>query len=187
MNTPTPRTDAAEAAMTAYNGSIDRVTADFARQLERDLAARDEELAQAIEARDEYRDAVIRCNREVVREQQRAERAEAELAQANELLRFVERWANHHGVKPCVKPEHALSTIQHHPSILAITRSYADGKIPDTPNPWTDRDSWRAKAEANARDAERYRWLVANAGLVWNEEHDIHADFTFDAAIGRKP
>ena len=43
----TPRTDAAEAAMTAYNGNIDRVTADFARQLERDLAARDAELEAA--------------------------------------------------------------------------------------------------------------------------------------------
>lgn len=37
MTTPTPRTDAAESAMTAYNGHIDRVTATFARQLEREL------------------------------------------------------------------------------------------------------------------------------------------------------
>lgn len=75
-----------------------------------------------------------------------------ELAAAQEALRFVERWANHHGVKPCVKPEHALSTIQHYPPILAITESYADGKVPETRNPWADLAA--AQEALSAKDAE---------------------------------
>lgn len=83
MNTPTPRTDAIFPLVcgspVVVPETISELREKFA-ELERDLAAREEELAQALEARDEYRDAVIQCNREVVREQQRAERAEADRA-----------------------------------------------------------------------------------------------------------
>lgn len=68
-----------------------------------------------------------------------------------ETLRFVERWANHHGQKDCVKPEHALATIQHYPPILAITRGYADGKVPETRNPWAELAAMKEKVESLER------------------------------------
>lgn len=74
----------------------------------------------------------------------RLEQAEAELAKANETLRFVERWANHHAQKPRITPREVLSVIQHYPPILDITRSYVDGKVPETPNPWAELDALRA-------------------------------------------
>jgi len=51
-------------------------------------------------------------------------------------LQFVERWVNHHGTKPNVTAKEALSVIQHYPPIKQITRSYEDGLVPDTPNPF---------------------------------------------------
>lgn len=72
-----------------------------------------------------------------------AERAEvARLTAENESLResltFVERWANHHGQKAHMTPQDALSCIQHYPPILAITKSYADGEVPETYNPYAE-------------------------------------------------
>lgn len=77
-------------------------------------------------------------------------KAADELIELQETLRYIERWVNHHGQKPGADPAAILSMIQHYPPIKAITRSYADGKLPDTPDPWAD------LAAANAR-AERYR------------------------------
>jgi hypothetical protein len=62
----------------------------------------------------------------------------AELERVQETLQFVERWANHHGAKPHMTPQEALSCIQHYPGIVEITQGYADGKVPDTPNPWAE-------------------------------------------------
>lgn len=61
---------------------------------------------------------------------------EDEVKALREHLQFVERWANHHGAKPHMNAPEALSVIQHYPPILKITHSYADGKVPETPNPW---------------------------------------------------
>lgn len=63
---------------------------------------------------------------------------EAKLAKANDTLQFVERWANHHGTKAHMTAEQALGCIQHYPSIVEITRSYSNGKVPETRNPWAE-------------------------------------------------
>lgn len=60
------------------------------------------------------------------------------IAELEEDLQFVERWANHHGTKPNVTAQEALSCIQHYPSIAAITESYKDGVIPNTRNPYAE-------------------------------------------------
>lgn len=60
----------------------------------------------------------------------------ARIAALERDLQFVERWANHHGAKPHVSAKDALSVIQHYPGITAITNGYADGKLPDTPDPF---------------------------------------------------
>ena len=65
-------------------------------------------------------------------------------------LAFVERWANHHGQKPCHTPPEILSVIQHYPAIKAITKGYTDGVIPETSDPFAERDALKA-------DAEKYR------------------------------
>lgn len=67
-----------------------------------------------------------------------------EVDKVTEHLQFVERWANHHGQKPHTTPQEALSCIQHYPPILAITRGYADGKVPETHNPYAECEKLRA-------------------------------------------
>lgn len=79
-------------------------------------------------------------------------RLRAELAEKNDALQFVERWANHHAQQPSCTAEDALSVIQHYPPILEITRSYADGKVPDTPNPWAERNE--LETALNVREDE---------------------------------
>lgn len=66
------------------------------------------------------------------------EALQAENAALKEDLQFVERWANHHGTKSNVTAQEALSCIQHYPSIAAITKSYKDGVIPETRNPYAE-------------------------------------------------
>ena len=65
-----------------------------------------------------------------------ASRAPSAEAKDVGLLRWVERCVNHHA--HTLTPQEVLGMIQHHPSIEAITRSYADGVVPDTVNPWDD-------------------------------------------------
>lgn len=67
------------------------------------------------------------------------------VAELERDLQFVERWANHHGVKPRVTPAEALGVIQHYPAITDITDSYADGKRPETPNPYAELARLRAE------------------------------------------
>jgi len=69
------------------------------------------------------------------------------LAERDELLAFIERWANHHAPKPNMTAEEALSVIQHHPSIKAITKKYADGKVPNTFDPYAELTTLRAAAQ----------------------------------------
>jgi len=94
---------------------------------------------------------------------------QAELAEAKRHIVFVERWANHHGTKPHMTAAEALSCIQHYPPILAITRNYVDGKVPETPNPWKENDELRAKlATLEAEKAEREKqepaaWLSVDS------------------------
>ena len=51
-------------------------------------------------------------------------------------LRYVERVACHHAIKPHNTPEAMLSLIQWYPPIRDITRSYVDGITPSTPDPY---------------------------------------------------
>lgn len=46
----------------------------------------------------------------------------ARIAALDETLRFVERWANHHGTKPNMTPDEVLSCIQHYPAIRAAIK-----------------------------------------------------------------
>lgn len=92
---------------------------------------------------------IAACNpanmREVLAERKslrlRLEAAEQRVRGLLDDLQFVERWANHHGAKPHMTAQEALSCIQHYPGIVEITRSYADGKVPETRNPWAERDA----------------------------------------------
>jgi hypothetical protein len=70
-----------------------------------------------------------------------------EIAALKDDLQFVERWAVHHGTKPHMTPENALSVIQHYPAIAAITKSYVDGKVPDTFNPYAEIAALKAQLQ----------------------------------------
>lgn len=70
-----------------------------------------------------------------------------ENAGLKEDLQFVERWANHHAAHPNITAKEALSVIQHYPSIEEITKSYKDGVIPTTRNPYAEIESLRKKVE----------------------------------------
>jgi len=120
-----------------------------------------------------------------------------DLAAAQEDLQFVERWANHHGVKPTCTAEAALSIIQHYPPILAITRSYADGKVPETRNPWAElqeaqeaRKRAEERAAACKKDAERWKKYLEIydseelAEAAWGGAGEITK--TVDAAIAAR-
>ena len=48
------------------------------------------------------------------------------IAELEMQLKFVERWANHHGVKPHMTAESTLGIIQHYPPIKAITKAYTE-------------------------------------------------------------
>lgn len=82
---------------------------------------------------------------------------DAEIERLKDALTFVERWANHHAQKPHVTAAEALSCIQHYPEIEAITESYADGKVPETRDPY---------AEIAALQQE-----VDNALALWTVAH----------------
>ena len=105
---------------------------------------------------------------------------EVRIAELEDSLQFVERWAVHHGTKSHMTAENALSMIQHYPPISAITKGYADGKVPETFNPYariteleahiselvanlqTQRREYlalQAKLADAQKDAARYRWL----------------------------
>lgn len=74
------------------------------------------------------------------------ERQEQVMEGMADTLVSVERLACHHAVTGGMTAEQALCAIQHHPGIEAITESYKDGVVPETPNPWADLERHRATA-----------------------------------------
>lgn len=92
-----------------------------------------------------------------------------QLTQAQNDMSFIERWAVHHGTKPHMTPDQALSVIQHYPPINAITKGYADGKTPDTPNPWEQ----LSQAQS---DAARYQYLKENHSYHYSMQPDSPAE-----------
>jgi hypothetical protein len=84
---------------------------------------------------------------------------DAEIAELTDVMAFIERWANHHAPKPHMDAEQALSVIQHHPSIKAITKQYSDGKVPETHDPYAEIGALKAEVERLTADARRYQWL----------------------------
>jgi len=91
----------------------------------------------------------------------------AEIERQREHLQFVERWVNHHGQKPNTTPREVLSMIQHYPPIVEITRSYADGRVPETPNPWAEIERLRARLNriAEAETVGQARGIAIAATL----------------------
>lgn len=71
-----------------------------------------------------------------------------EIASLRDDMNWIERCANHHGQKADVTAAKALSFIQHYPPIRAITKSYADGVVPDTRNPYAEIEDMRARKDA---------------------------------------
>jgi len=76
-------------------------------------------------------------------------------ALTNNLV-FVERWAVHHAAKPHMTAAQALGVIAHYPAIRAITKSYVDGYVPETFDPY---------AEIEKLTAERETFLAAGRVL----------------------
>lgn len=103
----------------------------------------------------------------------------ARIAELERDLQFVERWANHHGAKPHVSAKDALSVIQHYPGITAITKGYADGKLPDTPDPFAKVAALERELADASKDAATERELqnaARNLPTDWEIEVTIERD-----------
>lgn len=109
------------------------------------------------------------------------DRAEA----AEEALRFVERWANHHGQKLTTTPAVVLSVIQHYPPILAITRSYADGKAPATLDPFARAETAEALLREVRACLETESLRGAIADTLWFSPHETLFDH-IDAHLSKE-
>lgn len=48
------------------------------------------------------------------------------IAEQQETINFIERWAVYHANKPINSPDSILNVIQNHPAIKEITKSYKD-------------------------------------------------------------
>jgi hypothetical protein len=88
---------------------------------------------------------------------------QARIAELEDDLQFVERWAVHHGSKPSISAEEALSCIQHYPAIHEITKSYKDGKRPDTFNPYARIAELEKICDEQQAGAEHLRAQLAAA------------------------
>ena len=97
----------------------------------------------------------------------------ARLSTKNEALKddlqFVERWANHHAANPNVSAQEALSCIQHYPSIRAITKSYKNGVIPATHNPYAEIEQLKLRV-AELKKSRNYASMAANAEAQFADE-----------------
>lgn len=99
------------------------------------------------------------------------------------VLRTVERWANHHARKPNTTAEEALGVIQHHPAIRAITASYADGVVPDAPDPYAEIERLRA---ALTDMLAGWRYIRQSHGDLYGVGWD-RAQGRAEAALGLQP
>lgn len=108
------------------------------------------------------------------------EALKVENEELKEDLQFVERWANHHGTKPNVTAQEALSCIQHYPLIAAITKSYKDGVIPKTRNPYAEIEALRKQVDEHKewhmirdemRKALEAQWARQDAYDEYVKEH----------------
>lgn len=107
------------------------------------------------------------------------QRQQERIAELERDLKFVERWANHHGAKPHTTAESALSVIQHYPPITAITRGYADGVVPDTFDPYARIAGLEAQVQALSLDAGRWRFAASH-----NAEGRLNFAAIYDAWDG---
>lgn len=99
------------------------------------------------------------------------------IAELEKHLKFVERWAVHHGTKPHMTAEAALGIIQHYPAIVNITDSYADGERPDTFDPYER----IAELEAElVREAQRTAAEKLRADQM-TEQHRMEAAMNAEA------
>ncbi len=101
------------------------------------------------------------------------EKLEKQLAEANDHLAFVERWVNHHGQKPCHTPQEVLGVVQHYPPIVAITKSYGNGVVPGTYDPWPDANRWRFFVGLADRSDEL--WVEAMLAIPPADRADLEA------------
>jgi prefoldin subunit 5 len=98
-----------------------------------------------------------RLRREVATWKAALAKRDAEIAELTDVMAFIERWANHHAPKPHMDAEQALSVIQHHPSIKAITKQYSDGKVPKTHDPYAEIAALKAEVERLRKQYEALR------------------------------
>lgn len=96
-------------------------------------------------------------------------------ADAGKHLHFIERMAVHHATTSNLSAEEALSWIQHYPPIKAITKSYVDGKVPDTPDlfaavveldEFTTDQWWYTELDSVAKTLDQRRAMAVIRNLV---------------------
>ena len=107
---------------------------------------------------------------------------DAEIERLKDALTFVERWANHHAQKPHVTAAEALSCIQHYPEIEAITESYADGKVPETRDPYAEITALKAERDALLKNDARYRFVVSSTDHSVAKWHDCEGWYAIEEA-----
>ena len=120
----------------------------------------DEPQAEALQLADECEESATHWVNEIDTRAKAAKLLRAQHALIVELedtLQFVERWAVHHGSKPSISAQEALSCIQHYPAIHEITKSYKDGKRPDTFNPYARIAELESQLEAIGASVESLR------------------------------
>ena len=116
-------------------------------------------------------------------ESEQVRELEAERDELREHLQFVERWSVHHGAKPHMTAEQALAVIQHYPPIADITKSYADGKVPDTPDPWAERDRLAAECAELRKDVAHKDLAADQLGRDLMKAHAECEALRGDAAL----
>ena len=94
---------------------------------------------------------------------------DTQISSLEDDMKFVERWAVHHGTKSHMTAENALSIIQHYPPITAITKGYADGNVPDTFNPYDRITELEAQLELYLDERVRLSCELADAKQVAND------------------
>ena len=87
----------------------------------------------------------------------------AEVERMRGDLVFVERWANHHGQKPCHTPAEILSVIQHYPAVMAITKGYTDRVLPTTPDPYAETAMLKTVLAGVKQDEVKQRKVLEQA------------------------